>query len=107
MSDVNLLSRLQDYVLHSPRPFTLKSGKTSNYYFDGRAILADPSLCRVIAYAIVRRMREAFEGPTLSRDHLDYAFFGVAVGGVPWATLLGQEAGRPCGFVRPSYKGFV
>lgn len=75
--------------------FLLRSGKTSNIYFDKYLFEGDPALLR----EIVRPMR------LLVPAGID-ALAGLEMGGIPLATMLSQETGLPTLFVRKEAKKY-
>jgi orotate phosphoribosyltransferase len=80
---------------HLVGTFTLRSGATSNEYFDKYRFEADPGLLRDIAEALA---------PSVPRD-VD-ALAGLELGGVPLATMLSQITGLPVRFVRKEAKTY-
>ena len=80
--------------------FTLASGKTTKYYFDGRLLTMSPEGANLVAQALLPAIRESGAG----------AVGGPAVAAVPMVTelamLSGQDSGRPIDgfFVRPQAK---
>lgn len=75
--------------------FLLRSGKTSNEYFDKYRFESRPDLLRRIA----KGMRDLL--PT----HFDY-LAGLEMGGIPIATALSLETGKPCLFIRKEAKKY-
>lgn len=75
--------------------FTLRSGAVSNVYFDKYRFEANP---RMIA-AIAKEMKALVPGGI---DMLA----GLEMGGIPVATMLGQETGLPVLFVRKKAKDY-
>jgi orotate phosphoribosyltransferase len=82
-------------VSHLTGTFVLRSGATSNQYFDKYRFESDPRLLREIA--------EAMAG--LLPSDAD-ALAGLELGGVPLATMLSQVTGLPTGFVRKQAKPY-
>jgi orotate phosphoribosyltransferase len=80
---------------HLTGSFTLRSGVTSNEYFDKYRFESDPALLREIAEAMA----------PLVPDGLD-ALAGLELGGVPLATMLAQVTGLPALFVRKAAKEY-
>jgi orotate phosphoribosyltransferase len=80
---------------HLTGTFTLRSGATSNEYFDKYRFEADPRLLRDLADALA---------PSVPAD-VD-ALAGLELGGVPLATLLSQVTGLPARFVRKRAKTY-
>ena len=75
--------------------FKLRSGATSDEYFDKYLFESDPELLREVAQALAR----------LLPDEVD-AVAGLELGGVPLATVLSQVAGLPALFVRKQAKTY-
>jgi orotate phosphoribosyltransferase len=73
--------------------FVLRSGRTSNTYFDKYLFESDPRLLRAIA----EHMSE------LIPDGTD-VLCGLEMGGLPVVTVLGQVTGLPCAFIRKQRK---
>lgn len=73
----------------------LRSGATSDVYFDKYLFEADPPLLWDIAEAMA----------PLVPDDID-ALAGLELGGVPLATVLSQVTGRPARFVRKEAKPY-
>ena len=80
---------------HITGSFRLRSGVTSNEYFDKYLFEADPILLRQLAEAMA----------SLVPDSTD-ALAGLELGGVPLATMLSQVTGLPCRFVRKQAKDY-
>ncbi len=75
--------------------FTLRSGATSDVYFDKYRFEADPPLLRRICTA----MRGLIPTETT-------VLAGLELGGIPIVTLLGQLAGLPTAFLRKEAKAY-
>lgn len=75
--------------------FLLRSGTTSNIYFDKYLFETDPALLREIAEAM----------QSLVPDEID-ALAALEMGGIPIATLLSQCTGLPVLFVRKKAKEY-
>lgn len=80
---------------HLTGEFTLRSGATSNEYFDKYLFESDPVLLREIAQALVRLLPEDVD-----------AVAGLELGGVPLAAVLSQVSGLPALFVRKEAKTY-
>ena len=89
-----LANRVYD-AAHLTGTFTLRSGTTSNEYFDKYRFEADPVLLRDIAEAMA----------PLVPDGID-ALAGLELGGVPIATALSLHTGIPARFVRKEAKTY-
>ena len=75
--------------------FTLRSGITTDHYFDKYRFEADPRLLRDVAEAMI---------PLLPPD--TDALAGLELGGVPLATMVSQISGRPVRFIRKKAKEY-
>jgi len=75
--------------------FVLRSGATSERYFDKYLFESDPPLLRAIAEAMA----------PLVPDGVD-AIAGLELGGVPLAVMLSQLTGLPTRFVRKKAKEY-
>ena len=80
---------------HLTGTFVLRSGATSDEYFDKYLFEADPALLRDIAQAMVALV------PDDAR-----ALCGLELGGVPLAVALSQATGLPSRFVRKQAKEY-
>lgn len=90
----SLAARVYDRA-HLTGSFTLRSGATSNEYFDKYLFEADPALLREVAEEMA---------PLVPADAQVLA--GLELGGVPLATLLSQVTGLPTAFVRKQAKTY-
>lgn len=75
--------------------FVLRSGKTSQTYFDKYQFQSDPILLK----EIINEMKQYVPQDT---DVLA----GLEMGGIPLVTLLGQELGLPIAFIRKETKKY-
>lgn len=75
--------------------FLLRSGRTSNIYFDKYLFEADPGMLKRIAEEML---------PLLPPD--TDALAGLEMGGIPIATMLAQLSGLPALFVRKKAKEY-
>jgi len=80
---------------HLTGTFRLRSGQTSNEYFDKYRFEADPTLLRDIAAAMAPMIPAGTE-----------ALAGLEMGGIPLATALSLETGIECCFVRKAAKEY-
>ena len=76
--------------------FRLRSGQTSSFYWDKYRFESDPEILRSLAIELERLL------PSSPFDRLA----GLELGGVPLATALALETGRPCLFVRKAAKDY-
>ncbi len=89
----DLAKRIYD-ASHLTGEFVLRSGVTSNEYFDKYRFEADPGLLSAITEAMVPLLPEG--------DFLA----GLEMGGIPIATLLSHMTGVPTLFVRKEAKAY-
>jgi orotate phosphoribosyltransferase len=75
--------------------FVLRSGATSNYYFDKYRLTTRPELLRRVGVALA-----AMVPPNVDR------IAGPELGAVPLATVISLETGIPSVFVRKTAKGY-
>ena len=75
--------------------FKLRSGTTSNVYFDKYRFEADPNLLSSIAKELAKIVPDG-------TDRL----IGLEMGGIPLATALSLETGMPVGFCRKKAKEY-
>jgi orotate phosphoribosyltransferase len=80
---------------HITGTFLLRSGVTSNEYFDKYLFEADPKLLKDIAEALVPLVPPGID-----------ALAGLEMGGIPIATMLSQFTGLPVLFVRKEAKEY-
>jgi orotate phosphoribosyltransferase len=80
---------------HLTGSFLLRSGKTSNEYFDKYQFESDPKVLREIAKSLV----------PLVPKNTDY-LAALEMGGIPIATALSFETGIPVVFVRKTAKEY-
>lgn len=80
-------------VLHGA--FTLRSGRTSNYYIDKYLFLSQPDILTELGGMIADRVPK--ETTRLA---------GAELGGIPLVTVASQACGLPCVFVRNTKKAY-
>jgi orotate phosphoribosyltransferase len=80
---------------HITGSFKLRSGITSNQYFDKYRFESDPALLKAIAEKMVPLIPEGTE-----------VLAALEMGGIPIATLLSQITGIPVCFVRKKAKDY-
>ena len=95
MPDRQTLARSVYDVAHITGTFRLRSGVTSNEYFDKYLFEADPVLLQALAAAMAPLVPDGTD--TLA---------GLELGGVPLATMLSQVTGLPTRFVRKKAKEY-
>jgi orotate phosphoribosyltransferase len=89
------LARRLHRAAHLTGSFTLRSGLTSDQYFDKYRFEADPGLLREVAEGMARLVPAGAD-----------ALAGLELGGVPVATMLSQVTGLPARFVRKEAKTY-
>jgi orotate phosphoribosyltransferase len=77
--------------------FRLRSGQTSSFYWDKYRFESHPDLLRAIADEMRRLLDAAGDFERLA---------GLELGGVPLATALSLQCGKPCLFVRKQAKDY-
>ena len=95
MSSSSDLAKRIVAVAHLKGTFLLRSGTTSNEYFDKYRFEADPPLLKEIAEGMAKRLPKEFD-----------ALAGLEMGGIPIATMLSQFTGKPVRFVRKKAKEY-
>ena len=75
--------------------FTLRSGKTSNWYFDKYRFEGIPGIMRSVAHHMSRMIPDGVD-----------RLAGIELGGVPMATALALETDIPCMFIRKTAKEY-
>ncbi|MGV9211942.1 orotate phosphoribosyltransferase [Micromonospora sp. RB23] len=88
------LARRVYETCHLSGTFLLRSGQTSDEYFDKYLFEAEPGLLREVAEAMVALLPEC--------DVLA----GMEMGGIPIATVMSQLTGLPTAFVRKQAKEY-
>jgi orotate phosphoribosyltransferase len=94
MDRVDLGRRIYE-TAHLTGRFLLRSGATSDEYFDKYLLEADPALLHAIAEAMAPLVPPAID-----------ALAGLELGGVPLATALSQLTALPTRFVRKEAKAY-
>lgn len=87
-AEINAVCRLEG-------EFKLRSGATSNVYFDKYRFESDPALLKRVAAEMVRLIPTGTE-----------ILAGLELGGVPIATAMALQAGLPAAFVRKEAKAY-
>ncbi|NUR99281.1 MAG: orotate phosphoribosyltransferase, partial [Kribbellaceae bacterium] len=93
--DLAELGRRVYATAHLTGEFVLRSGQTTNEYFDKYRFEADPVLLDEIAAAMVPLVPAGTE-----------VLAGLEMGGIPVVTALGRHTGLPCAFVRKEAKPY-
>lgn len=76
--------------------FRLRSGQSSSFYWDKYRFESDPRLLREVATELTRLFKQV----TCDR------IAGLELGGIPLATALSLQVGKPCLFVRKAAKDY-
>jgi orotate phosphoribosyltransferase len=76
--------------------FRLRSGQMSSFYWDKYRFESQPDLLRAIASGLARFVA------TIDFDRLA----GLELGGIPLATAVALQIGKPCLFVRKAAKDY-
>ena len=82
-------------IAHLTGSFELRSGVTSNEYFDKYRFEASPALLKEICDQLIQKIPQDTE-----------VLAGLEMGGIPIVTLLSQLSGLPCLFVRKQAKAY-
>ena len=75
--------------------FKLRSGNTSNFYWDKYRFESNPELLTVIAKEMVKLLPSSCDGVA-----------GLELGGIPLATAVSLQTGIPCFYVRKEAKTY-
>lgn len=94
MNKAELAKAVYD-VAHLTGTFKLRSGQTSNEYFDKYRFESNPKLLKAIAEQMAPLIPEGTE-----------VLAGLEMGGIPVATALSLETGIPTAFVRKEAKEY-
>jgi orotate phosphoribosyltransferase len=94
VTDADLARRVRD-CCRLTGSFVLRSGRTTDEYFDKYQFEADPALLSELAEAMVPLIPAGTE-----------VLAGLEMGGIPVVTALGQHTGLPCAFVRKEAKSY-
>lgn len=82
-------------VAHLTGEFLLRSGKTSNEYFDKYQFEARPEILEPLAEAMIPLLPENFD-----------LLGAMEMGGIPIATAIAMKTGKPMVFVRKEAKEY-
>jgi orotate phosphoribosyltransferase len=93
-ADADLAARVYA-AAHLEGEFLLRSGVTSNEYFDKYRFEADPALLKDIAEQMVPLLPEGTQ-----------LLGGLELGGIPLATVVSQLTGIPARFIRKQAKTY-
>lgn len=93
--DKSTLAREIYEIAHLNGSFTLRSGQTSNEYFDKYLFEANPKILSKIAEELQELVSEGIE-----------VLAGLEMGGIPIATALSLKSNIPAAFVRKEAKKY-
>lgn len=96
MKSTELIRGLAEIGVVRTGEFTLRSGRTSEFYFDLRRLVGSPALLKAVASAYAERMAD------LSCDLLAALPFA----GLPIGVALALEVDRPLIYPRPAKKAY-
>jgi len=94
MTKLELAKQLK-LVSYLTGEFTLRSGNTSNFYWDKYRFESNPNLLREIAREMISLLPTSFDG-----------LAGLELGGIPLATAISLQTGIPSYFVRKEAKTY-
>ena len=89
------LARRIREVAYLTGQFTLRSGATSTFYWDKYRFESDPAILAAVTEAML---------PILPASYDKLA--GLELGGIPLATSLSLQSGKPCLYVRKEAKSY-
>jgi orotate phosphoribosyltransferase len=75
--------------------FTLRSGATSTFYWDKYRFESDPSILAAVTEAMLPNLPASYD-----------KLAGLELGGIPLATSLSLQSGKPCLYVRKEAKPY-
>ncbi|MBX3405356.1 MAG: orotate phosphoribosyltransferase [Phycisphaeraceae bacterium] len=82
--------------------FTLRSGRTSNYYLDKYLFSTKPEVLRELGRLFAARIADMERAAGAKATRLA----GAELGGIPLVTAASLETGLPCLFIRNSKKDY-
>jgi orotate phosphoribosyltransferase len=94
MTKVELAKKIKAASLLTGQ-FTLRSGKTSSFYWDKYRFESDPMLLGAVVDELQRLLPKSFD-----------KLAGLELGGIPLATGLSLKTGKPCLYVRKTAKTY-
>ena len=94
MKKADLAKRIKE-VSYLTGQFTLRSGKTSSFYWDKYRFESDPVLLDAVADEMRGLLPSSFD-----------KLAGLEMGGIPLAKVLSLKTGKPCLFVRKTAKTY-
>jgi len=94
MDRAALAMRIKE-VAYLTGQFTLRSGAVSSFYWDKYRFESDPTILAAVTEALVEILPEAYD-----------KLAGLELGGIPLATALSLQIGKPCLYVRKAAKPY-
>jgi orotate phosphoribosyltransferase len=94
MTRVELAKKIREAALLTGQ-FTLRSGKTSSFYWDKYRFESNPAILQVIVTKLQDLLPDSFD-----------KLAGMELGGIPLATGLALKIGKACLFVRKTAKTY-
>jgi orotate phosphoribosyltransferase len=94
MTKVDLAKRIKNSSFLTGQ-FTLRSGKTSSFYWDKYRFESDPVLLNAVVDELQKLLPKSFD-----------RLAGLELGGIPLATGLSLKTGKPCLYVRKIAKTY-
>jgi orotate phosphoribosyltransferase len=94
MDRAALARRIKDVAYLTGR-FTLRSGAISSFYWDKYRFESDPTILAAVSEALRPILPAAYD-----------KIAGLELGGIPLATALSLQTGRPCLYVRKAAKPY-
>jgi uridine monophosphate synthetase len=92
---MHLISQLKSHNIVKYGQFTLKSGQTSDIYFNFKSLIHYPTLFANICYQLSKFIKLD-----------DIAIAGVPLGGIPFATLVSYMLSKPMVLIRQDQKEY-
>jgi len=89
------LARRIKEVAYLTGQFTLRSGATSTFYWDKYRFESDPTILTAVAEGLAGILPGSYD-----------KLAGLELGGIPLATAVSLQTGRPCLYVRKAAKPY-
>src|SRR3954447_13965881 len=94
MDRAALAKRIKE-VAYLTGQFTLRSGATSTFYWDKYRFESDPTILTAVADGLAEIVPAEYD-----------RLAGLELGGIPLATALSMQTGKPCLYVRKAAKPY-
>jgi orotate phosphoribosyltransferase len=94
MDRAALARRIKD-VAYLTGQFTLRSGAVSSFYWDKYRFESDPEILTAVAAQLAAIVPASYD-----------KLAGLELGGIPLATALSMQTGKPCLYVRKEAKSY-